>query len=361
MTTANILSQLGSPGVSTGFKNRIINGAMVIDQRNGGASVTVNTDPLYTLDRWRCAKNGTINNFTCQQSSTAPVGFANSMVFTAGTGVTPVSTDYAAATTVIEGYNIADFNWGSANAKTVTVSFWVQSSLTGNFGGSIRSGSGASRSYVFSYTINTANTWEYKTVTIPGDTGGTYPNTNAAGLSLNFDLGVGPTYSGAVTGSWVASNLFGLTGGVKLAATTGSTWYVTGVQLEVGTTATNFDVRSYGTELALCQRYCYKVSSTSSYTRYGNGANPTGSTSDPIVFFPTAMRAPPSLTIPAVSQFALYGGTSIIPCQSLTLDTATLINASLYVTVNSGLTAGGCSDLMANNNTTSYLLFSAEL
>ena len=234
------------------FRNRIINGAMVIDQRNAGAAVTPTT-LAYTLDRWSAAEQ-TDGSMTVQQSSTAATGFTNSLLVTVTSADTSLgATQYAVLRQAVEGFNVADFGWGTANAQTITLSFWVRSSLTGTFGGAIQN-SAQDRSYPFSYTISTANTWEYKTVTIPGDTTGTWLTTSGTGLSLWLGLGVGSTYSGTA-GAWAGSLAFAPTGAVSLIGTNGATFYITGVQLEKGSTATSFDYRPYGTELTLCQRY----------------------------------------------------------------------------------------------------------
>lgn len=237
----------------TGWVNRIINGEMRIDQRNNGASVTVSGTGGYTLDRWSPQRAGALSNFTCVRSTTAPIGYTNSMLFTMGTGVTPTSTDYAYFSQNIEGFNTADLGFGTTNAATVTLSFWVRSSVTGTFGAGLRNLSGG-RCYIAPYTINSANTWEQKTVTIAGDTSGTWPTDNSIGIRVDFDLGVGPNNS-TTGGTWQSVNGFGLTGGTKLAATSGATFYITGVQLEAGTVATPFERRDYGRELMMCQRY----------------------------------------------------------------------------------------------------------
>jgi hypothetical protein len=247
-------AQLAFDGGAFGFRNRIINGDMRIDQRNAGASVTP-TNGQYLVDRWR-ASLSVSSKYSVQQNAgsvTPPVGFTNYL------GCTSLSTYSVGAGEVfvvsqrIEGFNGADLNWGAANAKTVTISFLVYSSLTGAFGGSLQN-NGGTRSYPFSYTISTANTWEQKTITVAGDTSGTWLTTNGVGIVLNFSLGVGSTFSGTA-GSWSGSNFVSATGATSIVGTNGATFYITGVQLEKGTTATSFDYRPFGTELALCQRY----------------------------------------------------------------------------------------------------------
>ena len=239
------------------FKNRIINGAMVIDQRNAGASVTP-IDGQYLVDRFYVRMNQT-SKFTAQQNAasvTPPVGFINYQGITSSSAYSVLTGDYFRLVQSIEGLNCSDLAWGTANAATVTLSFWVRSSLTGTFGGSILN-SALNRSYVFSYTISAANTWEQKTITIAGDTSGTWLTTNGIGLSVSFNLGTGATYSGTA-GAWSGSLLFAPTGATSVVGTSGATFYVTGVQLEKGVTATSFDYRPYGTELQLCQRYYYQ-------------------------------------------------------------------------------------------------------
>ena len=256
MTQAAILAASGSPGTTTGFKNRIINGAMVIDQRNAGASVTP-TNGQYTLDRW-FASVSQASKFTVQQNAgsltpVATTGFTNYLGCTSSSAYTIGAGELFLIRQFVEGYNIADLAWGTANAKTVTLSSWVYSSLTGTFGGSINNPS-ENYNYPFAYTISSANTWTQISVTIAGPTSGTWGSTNSTGLEINFSLGTGTNYS-KTPSVWVNSAAFSCTGATSVVGTNGATWYVTGCQLEVGTTATNFDFRSIGTELALCQRY----------------------------------------------------------------------------------------------------------
>jgi len=253
ITTSTAGGVLGAGNASI-MKNRIINGAMVIDQRNAGASVTPTHDS-FTIDRYKWALSQA-SKLTTQQSTTTAVGFANSMLVTSTAATTVGSSDYFFFRQEIEGFNTADLNWGTANAKTVTLSFWVRSSLTGTFGGSLRNSAG-DRSYPFSYTISSANTFEYKSVTIAGDTSGTWLTTNGIGISCSFGLGVGLSFSGTA-GSWQASNLFSCTGATNVVSTNGATFYITGVQLEVGSSATGFEYVNYQTSLANCQRYYEK-------------------------------------------------------------------------------------------------------
>jgi hypothetical protein len=238
------------------FKNRIINGAMVIDQRNNGASVTP-TNGQYLVDRWQGINSQTAK-FTVQRNAgsvTPPTGFSNYLGVTSSSAYSVVSGDYFSVAQIIEGFNTFDLNWGTALAQTVTLSFWVRSSLTGTFSISVRNAGSYNRSYPATYTINAANTWEYKTITIPGDTAGTWAGaTNAGSLDISWNLGAGSTFSGTAN-TWQAGNLTGATGATSVVGTNGATFYITGVQLEEGIVSTPFDYRPFGTELALCQRY----------------------------------------------------------------------------------------------------------
>jgi len=247
-------SNLGAGNASI-MKNRIINGAMVIDQRNNGGSFTQTTTTTYTLDRF--ASQGTVaSKYTVQQNAgsvTPPVGFTKYLGVTSSSAYSVGSSDAFTIQQSIEGYNIADLAWGTANAKTVTLSFQVYSSLTGTFGGSIRNGA-LNRSYPFTYSIPVANTWTSISVTVAGDTTGTWATDNSTGINIVFGLGVGSTYSGTA-GTWAGTNYNTATGAISVVGTSGATFYITGVQLEVGSIATGFEYRQYQQELALCQRY----------------------------------------------------------------------------------------------------------
>ena len=273
-------------------RNRIINGDMRIDQRNAGAAVTASGS--YPVDRFYIVNN-TDGAFSAQQDSSAPAGFVNSLKITTTTAdASLASNQQINLQQRIEGFNVADLGWGTANAKTVTLSFWVRSSLTGSFGGSLRNGA-SDRSYPFTYSISVADTWEYKTVTIAGDTSGTWLTTTGIGLHVHFGLGVGSTFSGTA-GSWAASNYVSATGATSVIGTLNATWYITGVQLEEGTVATPFERRPYGQELALCQRYFMRVFEP-------NVDSQTMATRDSATNFwiniatPVSMRAAPSLTL----------------------------------------------------------------
>ena len=253
MTQAAQLAQYGANNVGLAFKNRIINGDMRIDQRNNGSSVNL-TGNIYTIDRWNTQQPA--QNIATQRNAgsvTPPAGFTNYLGFTVALAATPISSNIFQAAQSIEGFNVADLGWGTASASPVTLSFWVRSSLTGTFSGSLSNDSNA-RSYPFTFVINAANTWEQKSVTIPGDTTGTWLTTNGAGIKVGFSLGMGSTYSGTAN-TWQAGTFLSATGATNLVATLGATFYITGVQLEKGTVATSFDYLDYGRQLIQCQRY----------------------------------------------------------------------------------------------------------
>ena len=276
--------------VSSVMRNRIINGAMVIDQRNAGAQV-IPADGQYSLDRWQCYQSVT-NKYKFQQNAgsvTPPVGFTNYLGITSLTAYSVSASDYNIVRQSIEGYNIADLAWGTANAKTVTLSFQVYSSLTGTFGGAFANNA-QNRCYPFTYTISAANTWTSISVTIPGCTDGTWLTTNGVGIILNFGLGVGSNNSGTA-GSWGSSQVFSATGATSVVGTNGATFYITGVQLEVGTSATGFEYRQYGQELALCQRYYESmgISQMQAYQLSGQNGAMT-------VYYLVSKRATPTIT-----------------------------------------------------------------
>jgi hypothetical protein len=305
------------------MKNRIINGAMVIDQRNAGASLTVTANG-YSLDRWQTTASQS-SKYSVQQNAgsvTPPVGFKNYLGVTSLSAYSLGAGDYFSIAQRIEGFNTADLDFGTANAKTFTLSFWVRSSLTGTFGGAF-SNSSYARSYPYTYTISLANTWEYKTVTVAGDTTGTWVGaTNGIGLIVEFGLGVGTTYSGTA-GAWASGGGFdSATGATSVVGTNGATFYITGVQLEVGSSATGFEYRQYGTELSLCQRY---------YETAGQGILGLTNSATGIVFgysFQVVKRASPTLNIINASQTWPFIGTATYTSSSVSVGDAGIVSAS---------------------------------
>lgn len=273
-------------------KNKIINGDMRVDQRDSATTaITINGSvESYATDRFFGYDNSSAV-FTLEQSTDAPAGFINSLLATVTTPsgiLTTTQRDYIAQK--IEGSNISDLDWGTADAKTVTLSFWVKSSLTGSFSIAIQNDAN-NRSYASQYTINSANTWEYKTVTVTGDTAGTWNTDNTVGIEAVFSLGVGPSLSGGAD-TWSGSDVRNVTGSVNLVETSGATFYLTGVQLEVGDTASGFETLSYGETLAMCQRYYFRQTNTSNElaARFGNGWAVSTGAGDMGIIFPVTMR-----------------------------------------------------------------------
>jgi hypothetical protein len=264
--TANLSSLNGGP--IAGSRNRIINGDMRIDQRNAGASVTL-ADGIYNIDRWQGSVSQ-VSKVSIQRSAVAPDNFTNSQLLTVTSPITFGAGDYCGNAQSIEGFNTADLSFGTAAAKPVTVSFWVRSSIAGPYSATLQN-EAFNRTNSKAYTISSANTWEYKTITFTGDTSGTWLTDNRLGIKIYFALGMGSTYGGATDGSWTSTPKLAVTGQTNWASTNGATFYITGVQLEPGSVATPFERRSYGAELALCQRYFE--------TSYPSGVAPGAATS----------------------------------------------------------------------------------
>ena len=363
MTRAVELAQVASAGVSEAFKNRIINGAMVIDQRNAGAAVS--TDNSFPVDRYnfRTVGGGVIS---FQRSTTAPAGFINSLAATVTTADASIAaSDNYQLRQTIEGFNIADLGWGTANAATVTLSFWVRSSLTGTFGGNLVNYA-ANRSYVFQYTISVANTWEQKSITIAGDITGTWSTDNSGGITVTWDLGSGTDFNGTTANIWAASNFRRISGNVQLVSTNGATFYITGVQLEVGSSATSFEYRQYGTELALCQRYYYRLKSTATNYPFGVAQCYGATSAGALIPYPVTMRTAPSAleqsgTAGDYQVYTSTGGNAV--CTSVPVYAGILTTTAygaVNFTVGSGIVAGNMT-AATGNNSTAYLGWSAEL
>jgi hypothetical protein len=371
-TTTGTLALTSVPTVTlvspyTGFKNRIINGGMVIAQR-GTSAVTVNSNTgsnYYAVDRFFGQGQSADGVFTMQQSSTAPAGFSNSLLITVTTADTSLgATQVYQVVQPIEAYNTNDLSWGTASASTVTLSFWVRSSVTGTFGGALFN-SAANRSYPFSYTISAANTFEQKSITIVGDTSGTWSGTNGVGIYVIFSLGTGSTYSGTA-GAWAATTYNSATGATNLMATNSATWYITGVQLEVGSVASSFEYRAYGTELMLCQRYYYRQTGQAAGDYFVPNAYAIGTTQAfGYSTFPVPMRTRPT----ALEQSGTAADYNVVRCglgtnancsSVPTFGVANLTSAQTVFTVSSGLSNGTAGSAQANN-TSAYLGWSAEL
>ena len=361
--TATINSMTPTADSLQGFRNRIINGDMRIDQRNAGASLSPTSAAFgYAVDRFPAYNSTAGSKFSIQRSTDAPTGFSNSVVVTSSSAYSVAAGDQFYFCQFIEGFNSADFAFGTASAKTVTLSFWVKSSLTGTFGGSLMN-SAYNRSYPFSYTISAANTWEQKTVTIAGDTTGTWiGSTNGLGLRVHFGLGIGSTYSGTA-GAWAAAERYSPTGAVSVVGTNGATFYITGVQLEVGSVATPFERRDYGRELILCQRYYQKVLPAASSVNFASGFCSTTTSSRYVLHMITEMRAAPTAleTTGTAADYTVNYVASATACSSVpAFATASKVAINFSADVASGFTAG-VGALLRTANASAYLAWSAEL
>ena len=307
MTKARELAELGAAYDSGALSNRniIINGGQTVDQRNSGSAITLTSSHQYATDRFIC-RLGTSSSSTAQRVADAPDGLYNSVKITIGTGATPsaaTATGYFAYKT--EGLDTSHLSFGSSNAQTITLSFYVKSSLTGSFGVTVANDA-LNRSFPSSYTINSANTWERKSITVTGDTSGTWATTNAAAFYLLWDLGCGSDVKGTAN-TWAGADYRGgATGTTNVCATSSATWYITGVQMEIGSEATPFEVRSFGDEFARCQRYfcrtyAYGTATGTANTSEGcissvtEGAHNYASAGN--FNFPVEMRSAPSVTL----------------------------------------------------------------
>lgn len=341
---------LSGNAIGPGFKNKIINGDMRIAQRGTSA---VTADGAFPVDRYKIqySMDGAIS---AQQDSSAPAGFVNSTKITVTTADASLGTSqFALFRHFIEGTNISDLAWGSASAKTITLSFWVRSSLTGTFGGSLNN-SANTRSYPFTYTISAADTWEQKNVTIAGDTSGTWLTTTGVGIRINWSLGAGTDFL-ATAGSWVGAEELGATGQTNVLGTINATWFITGVQLEVGPSATSFDYRPFGTELSLCQRYFVSLSKPR-LRGVGDGTNFQRMG----ISLPVTMRASPTVSLSGT--ITVYNGSATGTGTSVDATYSTADSVELDIIKASGTsTAATPAVAYVDNANTSVVTGSSEL
>ena len=370
--TGSVENYMNAQNLGFGMRNRIINGAMVIDQRNAGAA-TASSYTGYLVDRftYQASVTGKLvfqQNAGSLTGTNLPAGFTNYLGATSQSAYSVSSSDYFLLTQQLEGFNTSDLQWGTAYAKTITLSFWVRSSLTGTFSVAFRNET-PDRSYVATYTINSANTWEQKTITIAGDTTGTWTGaTNGIGLRVNFGLGVGSTYN-TTAGAWAAGNYLSATGATSVVGTNGATFYITGVQLEKGSTATSFDYRPYTTELQLCERYCQRilgrdVGNTSS-DWMGSGWNFTTTSHFTIVPLRTMLRSATGQSLylsGAVGNYSVLNSSGTpIATSAMSIDTPSTRCLVITATVASGLTSGYPGSIYTGNSSSYYALITAEL
>jgi hypothetical protein len=357
MYNGSIAANAVTPSVN--MKNRIINGAMTVSQYLGTSSATPVGDG-YFIDRFRTVFTGS-TKFTNGQnlnSVTPPTGFINYAGLQVATAGSISAGDINTFVQYIEGLNVSDLAWGTANAKTVTLSFWARSNITGTFGGSLQN-SAFNRSYPFTYSIPVANTWTQINVTIAGDTSGTWLTTNGVGIRVTFSLGTGSTYSGTA-GAWAGSDFRSATGATSIMASTSNVFYITGVQLEVGTQATSFDYRPYGTELNLCQRYCNVIRPNVAANGLFSGMWFTSSGTLSAYSFPVQMRSAPTLTTSAVGDFQVVSSAGVDAASVVALSGAGVAGCRMDITSSVSRTAGQAT-IIQTTNTSSTLTYSAEL
>ena len=337
--------------MSPGFRNRVINGDMRIYQRNTAATA----DVTYSVDRWQIKKSNDASE-SVAQSTDAPTGFVYSLRNTVVTTDTSIgAAQYSALSQSIEGPNIHDWLFGTANARTLTLSFWIKSSVTGTYSGNLCTYNTEARIFVFSYTVNNANTWEYKTVTIPGDTSGTWSISSTGGATLHFYAALGSNFTGGVAGAWDVPSKYGVPQ-VNALATVGNIFAISGVQLEVGSFATSYDHRPFGLELLLCQRYYHRLVPTQTYGPIGVG-RAWGSNNGNVGFYlPTSMRANPTITYSALSDFDVVGAGDPTGIQN---DGSS--QQATKVGYTRGVSSGSFYQFEFKTNLSAWLAFSAEM
>jgi hypothetical protein len=319
MSKARELAQ--KPNQPTGRKNLIINGAMNVAQRNSSSAVLAVSGESYdTVDRFKFAE-GTSGAFTSEQSSDAPDGFSNSVELNVTTADTSLAAgEYAYVYQAIEAQDLQHLGYGTNSAKTLTLSFWVKSSKTGTYCITFNKFDITSYHFVKEYTIDTADTWEKKTITIEPDSnikasGAAIGNDNGLGLRVFWGLAWGATYNGGTDNVWTTDTTdYATSNQANWMDSTSNNFYLTGVQLEVGSVATEFEHRSFGEELALCQRYYHQQERTANPIKgVYIGIGQVGQTTQALAIYtlPVSMRTTPTLAHGTVGAGATsnYTGT----------------------------------------------------
>ena len=358
ITTSVANTSLGAGDASI-MKNRIINGSMNISQYNGTSSVTPTANGTYVIDRWSARLTQASKYSTQQLSSSPPIGFNNYLGITSLSAYSVGSTDYFSIEQSIEGFNFQDLGFGTVNAKTFTLSFQVYSSLTGTFGGVFYNYSGT-RCYPFSYTVSSANTWTTISITVAGDTTGTWNTGNAGACTVSFGLGAGSSVSGTA-GSWGGTLYRSVTGATSVVGTNGATFYNTGVQLEVGSSATGYEYVNYQTSLANCQRYFWKMSGNSG----GNATFAAGQVYNStdvraVLTNPVPMRTNTTVSFTG-SNFAYANAGSVKTLGTLNAADQTAQTALLYSGAGTTIAIQGQAAFWVITNIDSYISVSAEL
>ena len=322
--------------IGAGRRNLLYNGNMRIAQR-GVSHSGIGGDGYYSLDRWAYEEGNATPEFDITQENDAPDGFSKSLKFAVAVPDTSLAgSTYIQVTQILEGVDLQSLAKGSSAAQPLTLSFWVKSNVTGTYATLLWDSPNA-RQNSASYTVDQSGVWEYKTITFAGDTQGSIDDDNTEGLSLKFVLGIGIDYTGGVEGptSHSTTDNYAANHAVNVAASTSNYWQITGVQLELGKIATPFEHRSYGEELALCQRYYQKVPSI----------NSSGYIYDHCVFhwgtdffashtFMQPMRANPSITITTTGTY--YEGGSSYSHGSITVRQPTPDSLNFHAATNGG-------------------------
>jgi len=355
--TANITNNLSN-------RNKVINGSMIVSQRNGTSAVT--TLNAYNIDRWQIAASGNPGAYSFSQSTDSPDGFANSFKIDVTTADTSLgSTDIHVFRQMIEGQNIQDFAKGTSSAKKFTLSFYVKTNKTGTYIVNLTDADN-SRECSASYIVSNTN-WNRYTISFPADTTGAFDNDNNVSLRVLFALLAGSSFqSGTLSTSWAAqADANRYVGQVNLADNTSNEWLITGVQLEVGSVATDFEHRSFGQELALCQRYFYNYMPAGNANRnIGIGCYTGGGNQYELsIRHPVVMRDTPTYEeVGGTDFFANFGntgGNGIVTYSGFSADQLMNISTGLFTT-NAG-THGGKATRARLNNASASMAFDAEL
>lgn len=338
-------------------RNLLHNPQFVIDQRGNSAGITASTTFQYAVDRWASVKSGT-NTYSHGRGGSTSSQFRYNLYTTCTAGGTVSAGDYNVILQRMEGYTTAHARFGTSFAKSLTLSFWVYSTKTGTLGGSLRNGA-SNRSYPFTVTISAANTWEYKTVVIPGDTSGTWADDNSNSMTITFGFACGTTYQ-AAAGAWATGNYFGATGQTQW-ATTNDSINIANVQLEVSPVATDFEVRPVQLEIDLCRRYYWRNGGYNTYQWFAKGYNYNTTTFRCSVDFPVEMRIVPTPGVSGAGGFVIQNGGSTFSSTAVNPVTASTTTVGMLDVSASGLTAGAPGDLLANNSLSSWIDWDAQL
>ena len=345
------------------FRNIIINGDMAVSQR-ATSTASITTTGYHTIDRWNTTISA-LGTWTQSQDTDVPTGqgFAKSLKMDNTTAdASPGASDYLNIRQYIEGQNLQYLKKGTANAESLTVSFWVKATKTGTNIVSLRDNDNT-RQISKSYTIDSTDTWEQKEITFAGDTTGAFDNDNAASLTVLFWLAAGSNYtSGTLNTSWGAStDANRAVGQVNHADSTSNNIWITGIQMEAGSVATDFEVVSYGQNLERCQRYYYRINPNGSSGSIGSAAFYSSSSVFTMLEFPTSMRTSPSLeTVTGTDYYNVNRDSDNDPFNDFSLNTSNIDSAHLYTDSNVSSTTGFAGRTRFNS-ASGYVAFSSEL